>query len=232
MHKLRASPENTSPATSRADMLEGSFLGSSDSNVRLTGVSKRSANGQLGPGTSTCFVTPKRNRYYSSSTVEASEVTDVRCFFCGKINKVSNSIHHSQFPRIFLFGIKAMRSCCTSPCVEAICRQPSTRPGHLLDPPQATVHGPIRQPTKRSALLRNVIIHASAGSTDREPNFDSVSFRQDAGSTASTSSVIDVTDQAQREGRMEEVQQFLKEELDRIFSDGVSCACILQYGLF
>ena len=34
--------------------------------------------------------------------------------------------------------------------------------------------------------------------------------------------MIDVTDQAQREGRLEEVQQFLKEELDRIFSGGVS----------
>ena len=115
-----------------------------------------------------------------------------------------------------------MRSCCTGPCVGTVCHQRSAKPGHLPGPPQATVLRPTCQPTIRSAFLRNVTIHASTGSTDREPNFDSVSFRQDSGSSASTSSVIDVTDQAQKGERMEEVQHFLKEELDRIFSGGVS----------
>ena len=122
-----------------------------------------------------------------------------------------------------------MRSCCTGPCVGTICHQRSVRPGHLPGRPRATVHEPFRRYTTGSALLRDVTSHASAGGKGRESNFDSVSFRQDSGSTASTSAVIDVTDQAQREGRMEEVQQFLKEELDKIFSGGVSCAMVLQF---
>ena len=115
-----------------------------------------------------------------------------------------------------------MYSSCTGPCVGTICHQRSAIPGNLPGPPRVAALRPICQITIRSASLRSVTSRASAGSTDREPNFDSVSFRQDSGSTASTSSVIDVTDQAQREGRLEEVQQFLKEELDRIFSGGVS----------
>lgn len=118
-----------------------------------------------------------------------------------------------------------MPSCCTGPCVGIICHH---RP--LPGPPQATGLRPICQPAIRSALLRNVTSHASAGSTDRAPNFDSVSFRQDSGSSASTSSVVDVTDQGQRESKMEEVQQFLKEELDRIFSGGVSFAIQVDPG--
>ena len=115
-----------------------------------------------------------------------------------------------------------MRSSCTGPCGGTICHQRSAQPGNFPAPPQVTALRPICQTTIRRASPRSVTSRASAGSTDREPNFDSVSFRQDSGSTASTSSVIDVTDQAQREGRLEEVQQFLKEELGRIFSGEVS----------
>lgn len=63
------------------------------------------------------------------------------------------------------------------------------------------------------------------GNTAREPNYDSVSFRQESGASASTSSIsgaIDVTDDSQKEDRMDEVKQFLKAELDRIFTNGVS----------
>ena len=61
------------------------------------------------------------------------------------------------------------------------------------------------------------------GNTAREPNFDSVSFRPESGASASTSDVIDVTDEDQKNDRMNEVKEFLKAELDRIFTSGVSC---------
>lgn len=123
-----------------------------------------------------------------------------------------------------------MRSCCTGPSCGTVYRQRSAIPGCLPGSPQAPVLRPIRQPNKRTAVLRNVGCHASAGSTEREPNYGS--FRQDSGSTASTSSVIDVTDQAQKEGKMEEVKQFLKEELHRLFSGGVSFALFCDVDCF
>ena len=71
--------------------------------------------------------------------------------------------------------------------------------------------------------MRRISSHATAGSTERESNYESVSFRQDSGSSASTSSATDVTDKAHTENRMDEIKQFLRAELDRIFSGGVSC---------
>ena len=125
-----------------------------------------------------------------------------------------------------------MRSCCTGPSVGTVHRQRLAIPGCLPGSLRAPGLRPIRRPNNRTAVLRNVSSHASAGSTDREPNYESVSFRQNSGSTASTSSVIDVTDQAQKQGKMEEVQQFLKEELHRLFSGGVRFALFCAFDWF
>lgn len=62
---------------------------------------------------------------------------------------------------------------------------------------------------------------AGAGSTSREPHLESVSFRQNSGAAASTSTVIDVTDDSQRQDRMQEVISFLRGELATIFTTGV-----------
>lgn len=116
-----------------------------------------------------------------------------------------------------------MRSCCTGldgalrHQRSAVCLQ-SARPRSS----QATAVRQYLNATKRDVLLRRIGSHATAGSTDRESNYDSVSFRQDSGSSASTSAVIDVADNAQTETRMEEIKQFLRSELDTIFSGGVS----------
>lgn len=149
------------------------------------------------------------------------------------MQRTPQQLHQAeQFFRICLLRTIIMRSYCTGPSCGTVYRQRSAIPECLPGSPQAPVLRPIRQPNNRTAVLRNVGSHASAGSTDREPNFDSVSFRQDSGSTASTSSVIDVTDQAQKEGKMQEVQQFLKEELDRLFSGGVSFALLCDICCF
>ena len=89
----------------------------------------------------------------------------------------------------------------------------------------------VGQQRKHSAAHRAVLCAASGGygSSAREPNYDSVSFRQDSGASASTSAVIDVTDESQVQTRMEEVKDFLKAELDRIFTDGVSGSKLLSF---
>ncbi len=86
----------------------------------------------------------------------------------------------------------------------------------------------IRAPTEpgRRPAFSDLVVRAATGgygSTAREPNFDSVRFRQESGASASTSAVVDVTDDSQKHTRMEEVKQFLEVELGRIFSVGVSC---------
>ena len=78
----------------------------------------------------------------------------------------------------------------------------------------------------RHAAAREVTTRAASGdlgNTARGPNYDSVSFRQDSGASASTSAVIDVTDDSQKQTRMEDMRQFLEAELERIFEKGVSC---------
>lgn len=82
--------------------------------------------------------------------------------------------------------------------------------------------------TKHTALHARLPRHiirshtaAGAGNTAREPNYDSVSFRQNTGASASTSAVIDVTDESQKQDRVEEVMDFLKGELATIFTTGV-----------
>ena len=76
---------------------------------------------------------------------------------------------------------------------------------------------------------------AGAGNTAREPNYDSISFRQNTGASASTSAVIDVTDESQKQDRMEEVMDFLKGELATIFTTGVRVhllvPCFWKYGI-
>ena len=63
----------------------------------------------------------------------------------------------------------------------------------------------------------------SFGSTSRGLNYDSVSFRQDSGARASTSSVIDDRDSRQNDTQLQEVKEFLRGELEQIFSSGVGC---------
>ncbi|KAL3139503.1 hypothetical protein ABBQ38_003826 [Trebouxia sp. C0009 RCD-2024] len=114
-----------------------------------------------------------------------------------------------------------MRSCCSGPN-GSICHQRaavclgSVRPRAS----QATAVRRITEAADRGVHPRRICSPATAGSTDRESNYDSVSFRQDSGSSASTSSVIDVNDKAQTESKMDELQQFLRAELDRIFGGG------------
>ena len=94
---------------------------------------------------------------------------------------------------------------------------------------------PNKQATGYIASSRPVDARATSGdfgSTAREPNYDSVNFRQESGSTASTSAVIDVTSKEQKESRLEDVKQFLKEELHRIFSGGVSLTPCFAFDLF
>ena len=85
-------------------------------------------------------------------------------------------------------------------------------------------------PIRRGARCASA---SGAGSTERGPNVESVSFR-DIGSQASTSAastsvassaVIDVTDDDQRESRMHQVIDFLRGELGQIFQQGVGAAC-------
>ena len=94
-----------------------------------------------------------------------------------------------------------------------------------LTPHLAAIRAPSSEPGRR-AVSSDLVVRAATGgygSTAREPNFDSVRFRQESGASASTSAVIDVTDDSQKHTRMEEVKQFLEAELGRIFNDGVSC---------
>jgi len=94
-----------------------------------------------------------------------------------------------------------------------------------LTPQLAEIRAPCSEHGRRAAS-RDLVVRADTGgygSTAREPNFDSVKFRQESGASASTSAVIDVTDDSQKNTRMEEVKQFLEAELGRIFNDGVSC---------
>ena len=116
-----------------------------------------------------------------------------------------------------------MRACYTGSC-GTLCHQRSARLEHLPCPSQPTVLRRHGQLTTGGATSRRVDSHATAGSTTREPNYDSASFRRHSGSTASTSSVTDVSDKAQTQSRMEEIKEFLRAELDRIFSGGVSFA--------
>ena len=103
-----------------------------------------------------------------------------------------------------------------------------------LRPQLAATRAPCSEPGRRAASSDLVVRAAIGGygNTDREPNFDSVRFRQESGASASTSAVIDVTDENQKHARMEEVKQFLEAELGRIFNDGVSCQsaapCLVQ----
>ena len=94
-----------------------------------------------------------------------------------------------------------------------------------LTPQLAAIRAPCSEPGRRGASSDLVARAAGGGygSTAREPNFDSVKFRQESGASASTSAVIDVTDDRQKKTRMEDVKQFLEAELGRIFNDGVSC---------
>lgn len=91
-----------------------------------------------------------------------------------------------------------------------------------LTPHLAAIRAPSSEPGRR-AVSSDLVVRAATGdygSTAREPNFDSVRFRQESGASASTSAVIDVTDDSQKHTRMEEVKQFLEAELGRIFNDG------------
>ena len=79
---------------------------------------------------------------------------------------------------------------------------------------------------RRHAAVRGITVQAASGdpgSTAREPNYDSVSFRQESGASASTSAVIDVTDDSQMQTRMEEMKEFIEAELGQIFNRGVTC---------
>lgn len=96
---------------------------------------------------------------------------------------------------------------------------------------QATAVRRITEAADRGVHPRRICSPATAGSTDRESNYDSVSFRQDSGSSASTSSVIDVNDKAQTESKMDELQQFLRAELDRIFGGGVNFRLSVVFAL-
>ena len=77
---------------------------------------------------------------------------------------------------------------------------------------------------------------AGAGNTVRGRNYESASFRQDTGrqdtgrqdtgSSASTSAVV--TDETQKEDRMEEFMSFLRDELTTMFTTGVRPSCFLR----
>lgn len=123
--------------------------------------------------------------------------------------------------------------------MQTYCKGPCGTLGHhrsaqLLSPPRTPVFKRSVQADGPSASRLRVDTRATAGdfgSTAREPNYDSVNFRQDSGSTASTSAVIDVTNEQQKESRLEEVKEFLREELHRIFSGGVSLTLCSAFDL-
>lgn len=85
------------------------------------------------------------------------------------------------------------------------------------------------RPMRRSACCAS---SSGTGSTEREPNVESVSFRNTgsqastsaAGASVASSAVIDVTDDDQRENQMQRVVDFLRAELNQIFQKGVGAA--------
>ena len=121
-----------------------------------------------------------------------------------------------------------MQSRCTGDC-GIVARNRSARPANPTFRCQASrLLCSIRVKECR-ASRRRTDTHATAadfGSTAREPNYESISFRQTSGSTASTSAVADAEDQEQTKGKLEEVKEFLKEELNSIFDGGVSIATL------
>ena len=96
---------------------------------------------------------------------------------------------------------------------------------------QAAKHRATHAGSLQHVVRSQAAAGAGAGNTVRGRNFDSASFRhdtgrQDTGSSASTSAVV--TDESQKEDRMEEVMSFLRDELTTMFTTGVRPSCFLQ----